>query len=188
MNVIAIALLAAIALWVGLMYNRLVGLRNRSDSAWSDIDVQLKRRHDLVANVVDAVKAYAGHERETLQAVVDARMAAEGAVASGDAAAAGEAESRLGRRLGSLLAVVEAYPELKANENYLDLQRQLGQLEEALQNARRYYNAVVRDLNTRVQSLPDVIVARAAGFSELAFFELDDPAEAVVPRVGGLNS
>ncbi|HUG63559.1 MAG TPA: LemA family protein [Methylomirabilota bacterium] len=185
MNILLIAAVAALALWAGVIYNRLVSLRNRSDGAWSDIDVQLKRRHDLVANLVDAVRAYAGHERETLQAVVEARVQAEDAVAGGDAAAAGVAESRLGRRLGSLIAVVEGYPELKANENYLDLQRQLGVLEDALQNARRYYNAVVRDLNTRIQSLPDVIVARAAGFSERAFFELDDPSEAAVPRVGG---
>ena len=186
LNWILIAVLIAAVLWAAMIYNKLVGLNNRSDSAWSDIDVQLKRRHDLVANLVDTVQSYAGHERDTLQSVVEARNAAVG-VASG-AAAAGAAETLLGKRLGSLLAVVEDYPDLKANENYLDLQHQLGQLEDALQNARRYYNAVVRDLNTRIQSLPDTFVARAAGFEEHDFFELADPSEAAVPRVGGGTS
>ncbi len=185
---ILLAVTAVLVLWAAVVYNKLVGLRNRSDNAWSDIDVQLKRRHDLVGNLVDAVEGYAGHERETLQAVVEARQAASGAAAQGDAAAAGMAEALLGRRLGSLFAVVEDYPDLKANENFLDLQRQLGQLEDALQQARRYYNAVVRDLNTRIQSLPDVLIARAAGFTERAFFELDDPGEAAVPVVGGARA
>ena len=189
LNWILIAVLIAAVLWAAMIYNKLVGLSNRSDSAWSDIDVQLKRRHDLVANLVDTVQSYAGHERDTIQSVVEARNAAVG-VASGAAAAgaAGVAETLLGKRLSSLLVVVEDYPDLKANENYLDLQRQLGQLEDALQNARRYYNAVVRDLNTRIQSLPDTFVARAAGFEEHDFFELADPSEAAVPRVGGATS
>lgn len=176
------------AAWAAWTFNRLVGLRTRADGAWSDIDVQLKRRHDLVGSLVDTVEAYAGHERETLRAVVEARQQAVEVVAEDGtphAAAAGAAESRLGRRLGALLAVVEDYPELKANESYLDLQRQLGQLEDALQQARRYYNAVVRDLNTRIQSLPDLLVARAARFEPREFFELDDPAQAAAPRIGG---
>ena len=177
--------LLALAFWAMRVYNRLVGLRNRSENAWSDIDVQLKRRHDLVGNLVEAVEGYADYESETLQAVVEARQAATGAVAGGDIAAAGMAEAVLGRRLGSLMAVVEDYPDLKANQNYLDLQRQLGQLEDALQNARRYYNAVVRDLNTSIQSLPDTFIARAAGFREQAYFELDHPDEALAPSVGG---
>jgi LemA protein len=177
-------LIVAFGLWAALAYNKLVALRNRSIGAWSDIDVQLKRRHDLVGNLVDAVESYSDYESETLQAVVEARQVATGAVAAGDAAAAGVAEAVLGRRLGSLMAVVEDYPDLKANQNYLDLQRQLGGLEDALQSARRYYNAVVRDFNTRIQSLPDVLIARAAGFSERSYFELDDPGEAAAPQVG----
>ena len=161
-------------------YNRLVGLRNRAQGAWSDIDVQLKRRHDLVGNLVETVKGYAKHERDTLEQVIQARTRAVGAVQSGDASAASEAEGLLSRQLRGLFALAEAYPDLKANSNFQELQRSLETVENEIQSARRYYNAVVRDYNTRIQSFPDLLLSRPMGFSERSFFALDDPAEAAV--------
>jgi LemA protein len=178
-----IALGVVLVIWAAFTYNRLVALRNRAQGAWSDIDVQLKRRHDLVASLVETVKGYAKHERETLEAVVDARQQAAGARQAGDPAAAGQAESRLADRVRQLFALAESYPDLKASRSFADLHRSLVEIENALQNARRYYNAVVRDLNTRIESLPDNIVAGAAGFEPMAFFELADPSEAAVPEV-----
>lgn len=169
--------------WAVMVYNRLVGLRNRAEAAWSDIDVQLKRRHDLVGNLVETVKGYAKHERETLEEVVEARNQAVGAREAADPEAAGQAEGALSGALGRLFALAESYPDLKANQSFLDLQRQLSQLEDAIQNARRYYNAVVRDLNTRIQSLPDALVAQLGGFAEFGYFELEEPSEAEVPQV-----
>jgi LemA protein len=184
MPVLAVLAVAALVLiWGVTIYNRLVALRNRAEGAWSDIDVQLKRRHDLVSNLVETVKGYASHEKETFTAVVEARNAAEGARKSGDLAAAGAAESLLGGRIGAIFALAEAYPELKANEGFRDLQSSLGSLETAIQDARRYYNAVVRDLNTRIESMPDMLVARFGKFDPMSFFELDDVAEAAVPKV-----
>ncbi len=176
--------LAALLLILALVcFNRLVALRNRAASAWADIDVQLKRRHDLVGNLVETVRGYVGHEAGTLEAVVRARGDAESARGAGLPAEAGVASARLGERVRTLFAVVEAYPELKASARFLDLHHALVALEDDLQNARRYYNAVVRDLNTRIQSFPDLLVARPFGFSERAFFELEDRAEASAPRV-----
>jgi LemA protein len=164
------------------IYNRLVGLRNRAEGSWSDIDVQLKRRHNLVGNLVETVKGYAKHERETLENVIQARNQAVGAAARGGAAA-GQAESLLTSQLRGLFALAEAYPDLKANQNFQQLQTTLADLETEIQNARRYYNAVVRDFNTRIQSVPDVFIARAFGFTEREYFELVDPSEAAVPEV-----
>lgn len=164
------------------LYNRLVALRNRSDGAWSDIDVQLKRRHDLIQSLVETVRGYAKHERETLDAVVAVRSAASSALKDG-ASSAAPAESEFARGIGRLFAVVEDYPVLKADENFRQLHRSLVEVEEGIQNARRYYNAVVRDLNTRIQSFPDLIVASFARFKEREFFELDDAAERAVPRI-----
>ena len=166
----------------GFFYNRLVGLRNRAASAWSDIDVQLKQRHDLINNLVETVKGYAAHGSKTLEDVTTARAGAEGARQAGAPADAGIAESHLSRRIGRLFAVVEAYPDLKASEGFRQLHESLVDVEDKLQNARRYYNAVVRDLNTRIQSLPDLILAQIFGFTEREFFELDSAAEAAVPR------
>lgn len=166
-----------------VVFNRLVQLKNRAAGSWSDIDVQLKRRHDLVDNLVEAVKGYAHHERQVLEKVTAARTSAEGARAAGRPAAAGAAETALSGEMGKLFAVVEAYPNLKASERFADLQRALTDVEDDLQNARRYYNAIVRDLNTRIQSFPDLIIARSFGFSEREFFSLDDRREAAVPRV-----
>ena len=183
MTVIPILVVAIVALWAARVFNRLVQLKNRAEGSWSDIDVQLKRRHDLVANLVETVKGYALHERRTLEEVTEARARAEGARDRGDPKEAGPAETRLSGGVRSLFALAEAYPQLKASEHFLELQRDLAGLENDIQNARRYYNAVVRDLNTRIQSFPDLLVARPLGFREQPFFELEDAAEAAAPRV-----
>lgn len=169
--------------WAAWIFNRLVRLQNRSQSSWSDVDVQLKRRHDLVGNLVETVKGYARHERSTLEQVIRVRTLAEDARNSGRPEFAGPAEERLTGGVRQLLAVVEAYPDLKASKRFLDLQRALTEVENDLQNARRYYNAVVRDLNTRIQSFPDLLVSRTLGFEQREFFELQHPEEAQAPRV-----
>jgi len=165
---------------IAVVYNSLVKLRVLCDNAWADIDVQLKRRHDLIPNVVEAVKGYAGFERGTLESVVQARsraMAAEGP------AARGEAEGTLTTALRGLFAIAEAYPQLRASEQYSQLQATLVQVEDAIQNARRYYNAVVRDFNTRAQQFPSNLIAGLFGFSAREFFQLSAPDEASVPQV-----
>jgi LemA protein len=176
--VLVIVVLAGVAI-----YNGLVSLRNRAEGAWADIAVQLKRRHDLVENLVETVKGYATHERQTLEQVISARNRAAGATAGAGPREAGQAENVLTATLRSLFALAEAYPDLKASQNFQDLQRSLESLESDIQNARRYYNAVVRDYNTRIQSVPNVFVARPFGFTEREFFELSDAAEAQVPKV-----
>ena len=178
MIVLAIGLgLAALAIGY---FNRLTGLRNRGQSAWSDIDVQLKRRHELVPNVVETVKGYAAHEKKTLQEVTDARARA---MQPGGAAARGAAEGDLSRAITALFAVAEAYPQLRASESFLALQGQLSDLEEAIQNARRYYNAVVRDFNTACETFPGNVFAGLFGFQRRDFFGLDSPDERTPPKV-----
>lgn len=164
-----------------VIYNGLVGLRNRAEGAWADIAVQLKRRHDLVGNLVETVKGYATHERQTLELVIAARNRADDMTKGPHEA--GTAESVLTASLRSLFALAEAYPDLKANQNFQDLQRSLETLETGIQNSRRYYNAVVRDYNTRIQTVPNVFIARPLGFTEREFFELSDGAEAQTPKV-----
>ena len=176
-------IIGLVLLWAIIDFNRLVGLRNRAQAAWSDIDVQLKRRHDLVGNLVETVKGYAAHERNTLESVTTARTRAETARSQALPARAGEAEQVLTGEVGRLFALAEAYPDLKASDRFLDLQRALVEVEDALQNARRYYNAVVRDLNTRIQTFPDLFIARPLGFREREFFELEDRSEALAPHV-----
>ncbi len=180
-------LLIIIAVLLGLgvvwIFNRLVGLRNRARNAWSDIDVQLKRRHDLVGNLVEVVEGYVQHERGTLEEVTRARTRAESARREGGPEQAADSENLLTGGLRTLFAVAEDYPDLKASDRFLDLQRALVGLEDALQNARRYYNAVVRDLNTRVESFPDLLLAKPLGFATWEFFQLDSADEAAVPRV-----
>lgn len=171
--------LAVIAVYAVLTYNSLVKLKVQTENAWADIDVQLKRRHDLVPNVVETVKGYASHERGTFEAVVAARAQAMSARSPADR---GQAENMLTGALKSLFALAEAYPQLRASENFSALQAQLASLEDAIQNARRYYNAVVRDFNTRIRQFPSSIVARAGGFSEREFFEIDE-GERAVPKV-----
>jgi LemA protein len=172
-----------LVLGAAVIFNRLVGLRNRAAGAWSDIDVQLKRRHDLVGNLVETVTAYADHEKTVLEEVTRIRGRAESARSTGDAARAGDAENVLGGGVRRLLAVAEAYPDLKASDRFTDLQRGLTELEDDLQHARRYYNAVVRDYNTRIESVPDMFVAMPLGFRGRAFFTLDDRFEAAAPVV-----
>jgi len=174
-------LIAALGLvaWLVFTFNKLVRFRNQSRNAWADIDVQLKRRYDLIPNLVETVKGYAGHEKETFEAVVEARnraMAAQGP------AAKGPAEGQLGQVLGSLFALAESYPELRAADNFLQLQGTLSEIEEALQNARRYYNAVVRDLNTKIEQVPSNLVAGLFGFTLADFFRIE-AAEREAPRV-----
>ena len=164
------AVAAVLLLFLVLTFNRLVRLRNEAKTGWANIDVQLKRRADLVPNLVEAVKGYAAHERETFDSVTQARAAAE--QASGPAAAA-QADTVLGGALNRLLAVAEAYPQLRASENFLALQQELADIEDKLAAARRYYNQTVYRYNTVLQSFPAVIVARALGFQEREFFETD---------------
>jgi LemA protein len=177
---IFLAILVVAGLIVAGMYNGLVQLKVRADNAWSDIDIQLKRRHDLIPNLVETVKGYAAHEKGTFENVARYRSAAMAATSTEDRA---QAEGQLTRALRGLLAVAEAYPELKANAQFMSLQQQLTDLEEALQNSRRYYNAVVRDLNTKIQSFPSNIVAGMFNFQQRQFFEISDPAERAVPSV-----
>jgi len=171
---------AAIVLATIALYNALVRLRVQADNAWSDIDVQLKRRHDLVPNLVETVKGYAGHERGTLEAVIAARNRAM--TAQGPAARA-EAEGALTQALRQVFALAEAYPQLRAAESFAQLQTSLAQIEDAVQNARRYYNAVVRDLNTRIAQFPSNLVANAFAFTPREFFELTSEAERQPPQV-----
>lgn len=170
-------LLLALALfaWAGFSFNRLVRLRNQVRSAWADIDVQLKRRHDLVPQLVTAVKAYAGHERATLESVTELRTRA---VEVEGPQRLGQVESELEQALSRLFALREAYPDLKASDNFMELQRELVDVEDHLQFARRFYNGSVRDLNTTIQRVPDLVVARAFGFEEAEFFQAGDDAGA----------
>jgi len=158
------------ALFVAAIYNRFIKLRVRSDEAWADIDVQLKRRYDLIPNLINTVKGYAKHESETFEKVTAARTMAMNA---GTVAESQEAENMLSGALKSLFAVSEAYPDLKANENFMELQRELSDTENKIQAARRFYNAVVRDLNTLVQSFPSNIIASMFSFSTREYFELE---------------
>jgi LemA protein len=176
---VVVAVVAGV-IGVIVIYNSLVALRVRSENAWSDVDVQLKRRYDLIPNLVETVKGYASHEQKTLEKVIEARnraMSVQGP------AQKSEAEGQLTMALRSLFALAEAYPQLRAVESFTQLQNSLGQIEEAIQNARRYYNAVVRDLNTRIAQFPSNIVAGMFGFQPRDFFELSSAAEREAPRV-----
>lgn len=179
-GLVVLGVVLAVAAFVVAVYNRFVRLRNAADSAWSDIDVQLKRRWELVPNLVETVKGYAAHERGTLDEVTRARGAAMTATAP---AAKAEAETALTSSLRTLFAVAERYPDLRANQNFLSLQEELAKLEDAIQNARRYYNAVVRDLNTAIETFPGNLVAGSFGFARRDFFELGSDAERSAPKV-----
>jgi LemA protein len=171
---------AVVAAWVVWTFNRLTRLRQLGDNAWADIDVQLKRRHDLIPSVVAVVKGHAGYERQTLEALVAARGRA--LQAAGPAARFRE-ESPLGQSLNRIFAVAEAYPDLKAAASFAGLQRTLTEVEDHLQNARRYYNAVVRDLNTAMAQFPTSLLAGPFGFRPREFFGIDDASERAVPQV-----
>lgn len=170
---------AALLPWAVLVYNRLVRLRNQVRTAWADVDVQLMRRHDLVPQLVSAVSAYAGHERAVLEAVTELRARALAQPARPQLA---QVEDELEQALGRLFALNEAYPDLKANQNFAQLQRDLVEVEEQLQYARRFFNGAVRDHNDAVQRFPDLVVARAFGFRDEDFFEAD-PANRVPVKV-----
>ena len=163
-----LAVVVLLGVFVIAMYNSLVQLRVRSESAWSDIDVQLKRRHDLVPNLVETVKGYATHEKDTFENIAKYRSMAMQATGPLDKAAA---ENQLSGALKSLFAVAENYPQLQASQEVTQLQNSLSEIEDAIQNARRYYNAVVRDLNTKIQSFPTNILAGMYGFQQKQFFE-----------------
>lgn len=177
---IFLALVVLLVVGAVAVYNSLVRLRVQCDNAWADIDVQLKRRHDLVPNLVETVKGYASHEKETLEEVTRARQQAV-SVEGPEARAA--AEGMLTNALRQLFAVAEDYPDLKAAPNFRELQNSLSEIERALQNARRYYNAVVRDFNTKVEQFPSNLVAGAFGFERREFFALSDESERAVPDV-----
>jgi LemA protein len=169
--VLLVILVVVVFAAVGI-YNRLIGLRVRSENAWSDIDVQLKRRADLVPNLVNTVKGYAGHERETLDAVTQARTRAV-AAQSGTPAQRAQAEGELTTALRGLTVAVEAYPQLQASGGFRDLQQQLAAIEDAVQNAQRYYNAVVRDFNTAISTVPSNFIAGPLNYKELEFFQAE---------------
>ena len=177
--IVLIALVVIIFILIG-MYNSLVRLKVQVDNAWADIDVQLKRRYDLIPNLVETVKGYAGHEKGTLEAVINARNRAMTATSPGEKAAA---ENMLSGTLKSLFALSEAYPQLRAIESFTSLQNSLSQIEDTVQNARRYYNAVVRDLNTKIQQFPTNIFAGMLGFKPREFFEVASTTEREAPKV-----
>lgn len=173
-------LAAALALvWAIISFNGLVGLKVRSEGAWSDIDVQLKRRYELIPNLVATVKGYAAHESQVFAQVTAARTKA---MQTEKLQEKGAAENALSGAVRNLVAVAENYPQLKASENFLSLQQALSQIEDAIQSARRYYNAVVRDYNTKQGVFPDLIIAKAGKFTPREFFQLESTEEAKTPK------
>jgi LemA protein len=180
---IALAVLvAAVVLYVIVTYNGLVRLRQMVREAWSGIDVQLKRRADLIPNLIETVKGYAAHEKDALREVTEMRTRAQ-AVPESNVAGRAAAEGMLGQALGRLMAVAEAYPDLKANENFRELQTALSAIEGEIQMARRYYNGSTRELNVKVESFPSNLVAGQFGFAQAEYFELEDPADRALPKV-----
>ena len=180
---IVLGVIVVIALYLIVIYNRLVSLRQTVNQSWSDISVQLKQRHDLIPNLVETVKGYAAHERGTLEAVVQARNAA---VAASGPEAQAKAENMLTGALRQLFALAEAYPDLKANQNFLQLQADLSDIENKIAAARRFFNNAVQEYNAAIQQFPAVLIARNMGFTERTFFELDEgerAAVAVAPQV-----
>lgn len=178
--IVVVAGLALLALYGVLTYNGLVRMRNECDQRFSDIDVQLKLRHDLVSNLVETVRGYAAHERQTLETVTAARSAA---VSAAGPSAKADAERGLSAALRQLFAVAESYPDLRASRNFLELQKELAGIEDRIQDARRLYNASVADMNVRVASLPSRIIARIGGIRARDFFELEEPADRETPSV-----
>ncbi len=177
---IVFVILAILIAWIVFTFNKLVRLKNRAKEAWADIEVQLKRRHDLIPNLVETVKGYAAHEREVFEKVTEARARAMGAKTMKERA---EAENYLSETLKTLFAVAENYPNLKASTNFLELQRELVDAEDKIQAARRFYNANVRDLNIMIESFPANIIASAFGFKKMEFFEIPEAAEREAPKV-----
>ena len=176
---IVLGILVLIAVWLLMAYNGLVSMNQRANQAFADIDVQLKQRHDLIPNLIETVKGYASHEKETFDAVIKARNAALSA--QGPQAQA-SAEQGLSGALGRLMALSEAYPDLKANTNFLDLQAQLGNIEDKLAAARRFFNSAVGEYNTATQAIPGVFSARSFGFSQREFFDVGEAARASLDK------
>ena len=179
---IVIAIVVLVLIWLVLTYNGLVTLRNRTQEAWSEIDVELKRRHDLIPNLVQTVQGYMGHERGTLEAVTNARAGAVAAGATGDPAKIGQAENMLTQSLRSLFAVSENYPDLKAIAAFTNLQEQLTATEDKIEFSRRFYNGNVRDYNIKLQTLPTSLIAGVLGFKAFGFFQADE-SDRAVPQV-----
>ena len=170
---IILGVIAVVIFWAIFIYNRLITLFNRAKEAWSDIDVQLKRRYDLIPNLVETVKGYASHERELFEKVTEARTRAMGAQTMKEHS---EAENMLSSTLKTLFAVAENYPQLRASENFLELQREVRDTEDKVQAARRFYNGQVRDLNIKIESFPAKIVASLFGFKQMDLFEIEEAA------------
>lgn len=174
---IVLGVVAVIVLVIIGIYNSLVRLKNRVEEAWADIDVQLKRRYDLIPNLVETVKGYAQHESQTLERVVNARNTAMQMLSGGDKKQQAEAENALSSTLKSIFALAENYPNLKANENFLELQKELADTENKIQAARRFYNGNVRDLNTKIEVFPTNVFARMLKFTKREFFEIEEAAQ-----------
>jgi len=179
-GLIVLVVLVLLVIFCISLYNGLIRLKVQCDNAWADIDVQLKRRYDLIPNLVETVKGYAAHEKGTLEAVISARNQAMSATGPADKA---QAENMLSGALKSLFALSEAYPQLRAIEGFTSLQTSLSQIEDTVQNARRYYNAVVRDLNTKILQFPSNVFAGMLGFKPREFFEITAAAERETPKV-----
>ena len=178
--IVILVLVAVVALLLVVLYNRFVRLRNRVDNAWSQIEVQLKRRWDLIPNLVETVKGYAAHERETFEHVTQARTAAQQAKTPGESA---QAEGLLGQALGRLFAVAEAYPELQADENFRQLQTELSETENRIAVSRQVYNDTVLTFNNAIQTVPGVFFAGFFGFEQREFFDVEDDAQREPPQV-----
>ncbi|ABR59321.1 LemA family protein [Sinorhizobium medicae] len=179
---IGLAIGVAVILYLVFAYNGLVKARQMAEEAWSGIDVQLKRRADLIPNLVETVRGYAAHEKSTIEEVVALRNRAR-AVPEGDVAARAAAEGALSQALGRLFALAEAYPDLKANENFVELQRSLETIEGEIQMSRRYYNGAARDLNVKVESFPSNLIANVFRFAKANYFEITNEADRAVPSV-----
>jgi LemA protein len=180
---IALVLLVLLGIYLVSAYNGLVSLRNKVEESWSGIEVQLKRRYDLIPNLVNVVKGYAAHESGTLEKVIAARNSAMSASANKDISGTIAAEQGLAASLRSVFALSESYPDLKANASFVDLQNKLTDIEETLANSRRYYNAVVRDNNTKVESFPTNLIAQNFNFNKAEFFEIENAQERSNPEV-----
>ncbi|MBD8664019.1 LemA family protein [Rhizobium sp. CFBP 8752] len=179
---IALGILALVAVYLVVIYNGLVKARQMAEEAWSGIDVQLKRRADLIPNLIETVKGYAAHEKGTFEEVVRLRNQAQ-AVPAGDVAGRAQAEGMLSQALGKLFALAEAYPDLKANQNFSELQASLETIESEVQMSRRYYNGAARELNVKVETFPNNLVAGQFGFSKREYFEITNEADRAVPTV-----
>jgi len=179
MLILVVVILAALLVWAAVAFNLLIRDRNRVAQAWSDVDVQLLRRHDLIPRLVEMVKGYAGYERAVLSNIAELR----GQSASASPAARGEAEKTVASGVTKLVALAEAYPDLKASDNFRDLHNKLVDTENQIQYARRYYNGAVNLLNNRIQRFPDLLIANTFGFKLAEFFDLEDPAAAKAPGV-----